>query len=100
SHVAASPDLQSAKVPRLCSRLITACLSPDLGIRYRGFENAMAVLDPDSRRLSVYPTEKNWTRRRAFYIAAGAACAISGAAAWEWNEMIDGLLHPLPQKRF
>jgi len=96
-----SPELSKMEVPRLFVQLVRACLDLDPNVRYRGFELALKVLDPDStsRGWSIYPTSRAWTRRRVLGFSAAAACAIGGGIWWEWNG-IEDQLHPLPKKRF
>ncbi len=97
----ASPELSNLDVPRFSVQLVRACLDMDPNVRYRGFEQALKVLDPDStsRGRSIYPTSRSWTRRRVIGIGAAAACAIGGGIWWDWNA-IEDQLHPIPRKRF
>ena len=96
-----SPELSKMEVPRFSVQLVRACLDLDPSARYRGFEQALKVLDPEtsSRGRSVYPTSRSWSRRRALGIGATAACAIGGGIWLDWN-WIEDQLQPLPKKRF
>ncbi len=96
-----SPELSHMEVPRFSVPLIKACLDTDPSVRYRGFEEALKLLDPEgsSHGRSVYPTSRSWTRRRMLGFGAAAACAVGGGMYWEWNRF-DDQVHPLPQKRF
>jgi eukaryotic-like serine/threonine-protein kinase len=83
-------ETRIAGVPEAYSALVAGCLS----------------LEPDRRRQSFqrslqqdYWKQRNWTRRAVLATGAGAAAAVA-AGAWLEKDLIDNLLHPLPEKRF
>ncbi len=84
--------------------LVSGCLSADPNQRYRAFEEALEVLDPDSGLgSSPYqverPAEKPLSRRKVLIGAGAAACAVAGGAWWKWDDL-QNLMEPLPLKRF
>lgn len=97
-------ELEVSGLPQSWIPLVSGCLSADPQQRYRAFEEALEVLDPDSGMgPSPYhvgkPAEKALSRRNVLIGAGAAACVVAGGALWKWDD-IQNLMEPLPLKRF
>jgi eukaryotic-like serine/threonine-protein kinase len=93
ASVSIHPRLNASGLPPLCTQLIVECLNRDPKRRCQAFERAL-----DSLHVSHRPAFQ-WTRRRFAGAAAGALCSIAGGVWWQWDKW-EGLLRPLPSKRF
>jgi eukaryotic-like serine/threonine-protein kinase len=97
-------ELEANGLPADWIALVSGCLSADPKRRYRVFEEALEVLDPESRvRPSPYLVEdeadKPVSRRNVLIGAGVAAASLAGGIWWKWDD-VQNLMEPLPLKRF
>ena len=93
SSMIVSPRLNTSGVPSFCTQFIAGCLDRDPSRRCQAFERILNLLHIHYRPNQI------WTRRRFAGAAAAAFAATAGAAWWKWDD-VEGLLRPLPSKRF
>ncbi len=83
-------------VPEAWDRMVTGCLEADPSQRFQSAGEAVGVLvgsRAGNRPAAVSP------RRRWLWLAAAGVAAVAGGV-WLGAARLDGLLHPLPQRRF